>query len=302
MKYIDRDGKVTIQDSNQDRLLGWMYTHCLGRGILKVLVCPAISKAGGWLLGRRWSACLVAPFVKANKIDLSCYEKQEYASYNEFFTRRMKPGLRPLACGEQTLISPCDGKLSVYPITSGKKGESLFHIKNTAYTVKSLLRSEALAKCYDGGMACVFRLTVDDYHRYCYIDEGKKSGNIHIPGIFHTVNPVANDVVPVYKENTREYSLLKSRHFKTVLMMEVGALMVGRITNYHGRQAVRRGQEKGRFEFGGSTVILLFQKDAVSIDKQILRNTQCGYETTVKMGEKIGEACQDGVGRGCIRA
>ena len=123
MKYIDRDGKVTIQDSNQDRLLGWMYTHCLGRGILKVLVCPAISKAGGWLLGRRWSACLVAPFVKANKIDLSCYEKQEYASYNEFFTRQMKPGLRPLACGEQTLISPCDGKLSVYPITSGKRGK-----------------------------------------------------------------------------------------------------------------------------------------------------------------------------------
>ena len=122
------------------------------------------------------------------------------------------------------------------------------------------------------------------------IDEGRKSRNIRIPGVFHTVNPVANDMVPIYKENTREYSLLKSRHFKTVLMMEVGALMVGRITNYHQACEVKRGQEKGRFEFGGSTVILLFQENAVHPNEQLVLNTARGYETIVKMGERIGES------------
>ena len=87
---------------------------------------------------------------------------------------------------------------------------------------------------------------MDDYHRYCYIDDGKSQKNHRIPGVFHTVNPAAGDVLPIYKENTREYSLLKSRHFKTVVVMEVGALMVGRITNYHGgvpREAKTREKE-----------------------------------------------------------
>lgn len=286
MKYIDRDGVITIEDNSQDRLLKWMYTHLAGRMLLHFLVRPCISRAAGWVLDKGWSKCLIKPFIKKNKIDMTCYQECTYTSYNDFFIRKIKPEYRPLE-GEAALISPCDGKLSVYPITLGKDG-SLFHIKNTAYTVKSLLHSERLAGHYDGGYACIFRLTVDDYHRYCYVDDGKKSANYHIPGIFHTVNPAANDAEPIYKENTREFSLLKSRHFKTILMMEVGALLVGRITNYHEECDVKRGQEKGRFEFGGSTVILLFQKDAVCIEPRLLENTRNGFETIVRMGERIG--------------
>lgn len=288
MKYIDKEGHITTEDSMQDRLLKWMYTHKLGQNMLKVLVHPFVSKAGGWLLERRVSRCLIQPFIRSNQIDISCCKKQEFHSYNDFFTREIRADFRPLEGDEETLISPCDGKLSVYPIGQENGDKSTFCIKNTAYTVESLLRSKKLADYYEGGMACVFRLTVDDYHRYCYVDDGRKSDNHRIPGIFHTVNPAANDVVPIYKENTREYSLLKSKHFKTILMMEVGALMVGRITNYHEACEVKRGQEKGRFEFGGSTVILLFQKDAVQIDERLLRNTKEGYETIVKMGERIG--------------
>ncbi|MCI6466174.1 MAG: phosphatidylserine decarboxylase [Faecalicatena sp.] len=293
MKYIDKEGKISIEDSGQDKLLKWMYTHHMGRCMLKVLVHPMVSKAGGWMLDRGWSRCLIRPFVKKNQIDLDCCEKQKFRSYNDFFTRQMKSEYRPMEGNEGTMNSPCDGKLSIYPITCREGEKSSFCIKNTWYTVESLLRSKKLAQYYEGGTACVFRLTVDDYHRYCYVDEGDKSENHYLPGIFHTVNPIANDVVPIYKENAREYSLLKSRHFKTVLMMEVGALMVGRITNYHGACKVHRGQEKGRFEFGGSTIILLFQKDSVQIDERLYQNTQKGYETIVKMGEKIGTAHQD---------
>ncbi len=288
MKYIDRDGNMTEEKNGQDRLLEWLYTHRSGRLLIGLLVRPGISKAGGWLLDRRWSTCLIAPFVKKSGIDLSSYVDKKYKSYNDFFTREIKPGFRPLEGGEGALISPCDGKLSVYPITEKVGEESGFCIKNTEYTVKSLLRSSSLAKRYLGGWACVFRLTVDDYHRYCYVDDGEKSENYRINGIFHTVNPAAGDVYPIYKENTREYSLLKSRHFKTVLMMEVGALMVGRITNYHEACQVKRGEAKGRFEFGGSTVVLLFQKDAVELEERLVRNTQAGCETIIKMGERIG--------------
>lgn len=289
MKYIDRDGNITIEDSRQDRLLYRMYNSAIGRKILKILIKPGVSRAAGWLLNRQCSKILIQPFIRKNHIDMSLYEEKDYKSYNDFFIRQIRKKYRPIAQDRNALISPCDGKLSVYSIEE----DSRFKIKNTEYTLESLLRSKKLAKKYQGGYVCVFRLTVDDYHRFCYVDNGRKSKNYRIPGVFHTVNPAANDVCPIYKENTREFSLLKSEHFKTVLMMEVGALMVGRIVNHQEETYVIRGMEKGTFEFGGSTVILILQKNAVKLEEDILQNTQKGYETIVKMGEKIGEKWQD---------
>ena len=111
---------------------------------------------------------------------------------------------------------------------------------------------------------------------------------MHIDGALHTVNPVANDVYPIYKENTREYALLKTVNFGTVLMMEVGALMVGRIENVPLRGRVKRGKEKGNFAFGGSTIVLMTQKDRVLPDPDIFFNSEKGIETRVHLGEKIG--------------
>lgn len=284
MKYIDRKGNIIIEDSGQDKFLRRLYGSPAGRLILKFLIQPKISQVGGWLLSQKYSKILIKPFVQKNKINMSFYEEENYKSYNDFFIRKIRKECRPINEDASTFISPCDGKLSIYPVDEKK----YFRIKNTDYTLDSLLRSSKLARKYKGGYVCIFRLTVDDYHRYCYVDNGKKSNNYRIQGVFHTVNPVANDAYPIYKENTREFSLLKSEHFKTILMMEVGALMVGRIVNYQEEDYVVKGQEKGRFEFGGSTIVLLVQKHAVKFDETLLENTENGYETIVKMGEQIG--------------
>ena len=286
MKYIDRQGNISNADSGQDKLLKWMYSTPLGRGALKVLVQPCVSHVAGMFLDSSLSTCIIPEFVKRNNINMEDYVEETYSSYNEFFTRHIRPELRPLEGDANTVTAPCDGKLSVYKVNKN----STFNIKNTKYTLKSLLRSRELAKRYEGGTVCVFRLTVDDYHRYCYIDSGVKSGEYFIQGVYHTVNPAANDFYPIYKENTRQFSLLKSDHFKTVLMMEVGALLVGKIRNYKGHAKVSKGEEKGRFEFGGSTVVLIFEKDAVTIDKDLWNNTDKEYETIVRMGQSIGKA------------
>lgn len=280
-----RSGKTINGNDNQDRLLAALYGNSAGRRLVKLLVHPSISRVGGNFLSSPASKGLIKPFIKKNHIDMSQYEVASYSSYNDFFTRSIKEGKRPIDMEPSHLISPCDGKLSVYPITESGH----FYIKQTFYTLKSLLRNKALARRYEGGTALVFRLTVDDYHHYCYIDAGEKSRNFIIPGILHTVNPIANDFYPIYKENTREYCLLKSENFKTVLVMEVGALMVGKISNYHlGKSHVCRGNEKGMFEFGGSTIILLLEPGAAVIDTDILINSESQMETVVKMGEKIG--------------
>ena len=277
MKCMDRSGNRVKQNEAQNRVLFFLYKTKFGRAVLSVLVKPAISKIAGNFLDHSISKILIDPFVRKNNIQLSDYEEQDFYSYNDFFTRKIKKENRGIAQQVNELIAPCDGKLSVYPITE----EAEFMVKDTIYTMESLLQNEKLAKHYEGGQLLLFRLTVEDYHRYCYIDSGRKSTNHRIKGVFHTVNPVANSVFPIYKENTREFSLLKSDNFGTVLMMEVGALLVGRIVNYHEKTDVVRGEEKGRFEFGGSTVIICLEKGCGVIDEDIRKNSEEEIETVV---------------------
>lgn len=284
MKCVDREGCEIVKNDTQDKALAFLYQTRIGRGMLSVLIKPRISIVAGKFLDSSTSRWIIGPFMKKSGIDLSEYEMSDYRSFNEFFTRKIKPECRKIDWEKTHLIAPCDSKLSVYPISQGSR----FVIKDTEYSMESLLRSRKLAKHYEGGQLLVFRLAVDDYHRYCYVDDGLKSKNYRIPGVFHTVNPLANDVYPIYKENTREFSILKSQNFGRILIMEVGALLVGRIVNYHERKEVKRGKEKGRFEFGGSTVILCLEKNRAVIDEDILLNSSRGIETIVKMGEKIG--------------
>ena len=285
MKQKHRNGTVIDLPNSQDRLLAALYGNVMGRILLKPLTAPVLSKLAGQLLSTKASCLLIRPFIRRNGIDMSQFEPETYKSYNEFFSRRIRREARPMDYTPGHLISPCDSKLTVLPITP----DAWFTLKHTRYTVASLLKNVSLASEYAGGLALIFRLTVDDYHRYCYVAEGEKEENVSIPGILHTVNPIANDYYPIYKENAREYSILHSKEFEDILMMEVGALLVGKIVNHHEKAHVLRGQEKGYFQFGGSTVVLLFKAGAVKIDRDILENSRAGIETIVKYGEKIGE-------------
>ena len=284
MKIKFRDGRAVESENGQDRVLSALYKSALGRMALKPLTAPFLSRAAGKFLSTRMSCMFIKSFVKNNGIDMSQYEDRQFTSYNDFFARRIREGARRVDMDESHLISPADSKLSVCPITP----DGCFTIKHTAYTAASLLQNEALAERFMGGTLLIFRLTVDDYHRFCYMADGVKEENVHIPGKFHTVNPIANDHLPIYKENVREYTVLHTQAFGDMVIMEVGALMVGKIKNLHGKCPVRRGDEKGYFEFGGSTIAVLLQKDAARIDEDILQNTQDGYETVVRMGERIG--------------
>ena len=286
MKQKTRDGRLYEGADGQDRLLAALYGNAFGRMLLKPLTAPWLSKAAGAFLSTRASCIFIKPFIKSNRIDMSQFEPVAYESYNDFFSRRIREGARTVDMDPRHLISPADSKLTVLPIT--EKGR--FTLKHTQYTVGSLLRDPALAAEFVGGWACIFRLTVDDYHRYCYAFDAEKGENIRIPGSLHTVNPIANDFFPIYKENAREYTLLSTKEFGEVIAMEVGALLVGKIVNHPGAASVRRGQEKGYFQFGGSTVVLLLKKDTAVIDSDILENSQNGIETVVKFGEKIGIA------------
>lgn len=285
----DRKGKVWEEDSLQDRILEWMYSHAVGRLILRPLVSPVVSKIGGSLLSKGISRVLIKPFIRSHSIDMSQFERKKYISYNEFFSRKLVCGARPVEMSPDMFVSPCDSRLGVYEINRLRT----FLIKHTRYTVFSLLKNHILSEQYTEGYIWVFRLCVDDYHRYIYVDGGKESRRFRIPGVFHTVNPAAGDRLPVYKENTREYSILRSENFGEIIQMEVGAMFVGKIENRPRTAYVKRGEEKGNFAFGGSTVILMTKAGRVQPDKDILENSMRGIETKVKLGESIGKKICD---------
>ena len=284
MDYIDLQGKKVSNITNQDKLLSFLYTNIFGRMLLKPLIQPQVSKLAGRYLSSAHSKWLISKFIERNEINMDIYEECDYSSFNDFFTRKIKPDCRPVPEDLDVLISPCDCLATVYPIQEN----TTFSIKNTEYTLRSLLRSPRLAKRFRGGYAYVLRLTVEDYHRYLYSVSGKQSKNYHIDGTFHTVNPIANDYLPIYKENTREYTVIRSKEFGDVLQMEVGALLVGKISNHKQSTVVTRGEEKGFFEYGGSTIVVLTQKDRVTPRSDLLTNSKNGYETKVLQAHPLG--------------
>lgn len=286
MDYKDREGNLFRNMTGQDKFLEKVYSNVCGRFAMKILAAPVVSRAVGRFMDTWPSTFLIGRFIRKNHIRMTDYERRKYRSFNEFFTRRLKEGKRPVDREPSHLIAPCDGMVTVYPINLWTK----IFVKHSCYNVASLLRNEKLAAGYAGGCCVVLRLSVDNYHRYCYVDTAAKGRNRFIPGVLHTVNPAVLDHVKIYKENARSYCILDTKNFGKVVQMEVGAMCVGRIHNYHREALVRRGQEKGRFEFGGSTVVLLFQRDEVAIDDDILKNSAQGIETKVRLGEKIGKA------------
>ena len=229
MKYIvrDRNSKKNIIIESS-KTLNFFYDTLLGRIILKPFISKTFSNLMGKYMNSKYSLKRVDKFIDKNDINIYEYSKQKYTSYNDFFIRKVVESKRPINAHKNAFISPCDSKLTVYKIND----DLTLKIKDSYYSVDTLVDKDIMNE-YRGGYALVFRLSTDNYHRYCYIDSGTKGKNIHIDGIFHTVQPIALKHYNFYKTNTREYTILNTNNFDKVIEVEVGALGVGRIVNNH---------------------------------------------------------------------
>ncbi len=267
-------------------MLRFLYKTVFGRIILKISVKPAVSKAAGCFLSSGVSKWIIPFFIRKNKIDMTGVEIPEggFSSFNAFFTRKRRTGLDKSK--ENCLISPCDAFLSVEKIEEN----TIFNVKNTKFSLEDLLKDKGLAQKFYNGTALIFRLTPENYHRYCYPADGKIVHIRKVKGKLHCVRPIALRTVPVFAQNSREYQVLKTDNFGFVIQMEIGALLVGKITNYrHSLEAayVSAGEEKGYFEFGGSTIILLVQNGTIELNKEVYARMDNNGETIIKMGDAV---------------
>ena len=278
----DRKTKKYIEE-NELGILKFAYNSVMGRCILKPFTHKWFSNLYSKYLNSKLSKHKIKKFVIKNNIDMSEYVEKDYVSFDDFFTRDLKMNNRKLSKDKNTLVSPCDSKLSIYKIDDDVN----FNIKGSIYNVNDLLQDKKLASEFKDGYCLVFRLCVDDYHHYHFIDNGIVKSRKRINGKFHTVRPIAHENLKVFSENTREYTVLETENFGKVVQMEIGALMVGKICNIE-KDAFKRGDEKGYFRFGGSTVLLLFKKNTINLDEDILIESSKGNEIKVKLFEEIG--------------
>lgn len=269
-------------------MIWFLYKTPAGRAALRALTRPAISRWVGAFLDSRLSGWLVPLFIRKYKLDMREYGQKKYRSFNDFFTRKRCEG--DVDITPDCLISPCDGYLRVYPVSEGR----VYRIKHVEYHLDELLKSRKLAEKFAGGFCLVFRLTPQDYHRYCYACGGRAVQQKVIPGKLHCVRPVACASRPVFVENSREFTEIETERFGSVVQMEVGALLVGKIHNHSQEGPVIKGAEKGYFAFGGSTVLALVQKGRLAVDENIWRDTKRGRETQVRLGQAVGRLRQKG--------
>lgn len=270
-------------------VMRFLYSHPIGFALTEWLLKRRLATE---VYARRMrsprSRVKIGRFIENHSINIDEIEEpiESFASFNDFFIRKLKPSARPIDCNPDNLISIADCRLSAYSI---RKGE-VYPVKARSFTIAELVGDKKIAESYTGGLCLIFRLAPVDYHRFAYVDDCDQTPVKAINGFYRSVHPLSlRRMKAVFTENRREYCVLKTANFGDVIHIDVGATGVGRIVQNHPQGGqFARGEEKGYFEFGGSTVILLLKHGAAKIDEDIAEYSHRGIETIVRYGEKIG--------------
>jgi len=289
IQYYEREtGQLKTEKVAGEKWLVWLYYNPIGEATLWTLAKrKLVSSVYGKMMDRTSSGKRIHAFIEDFDIDMSVVREQEFKNFNDFFTRKLKDNARPVDTSSNIVISSADGKMMGYADISN----SDFIIKGFRFDVSSFLDDPVLAQKYLEGTLIIIRLAPVDYHRFHFPVSGNLTPGKKIEGDYYSVNPFAlRKKAEIFFLNKREYSIISNPLFGDVIMAEVGATMVGGIVQTYMGNSAKKGDEKGYFKFGGSTVVLLFEKSKINIDKDILINTANGYETAVKMGERIGDA------------
>ena len=280
----DRETKEsTAEKVYRDSGTRFLYNTTLGGICLLFLRLPIVSRIYGMLQRTRRSKKKIEKFIREYGINMNGF-KNEFRSFNDFIIR--KRANSEIDTNPDHLIAPADSCLLTYTIRGGE----IFSVKNKNYTLSGFLKDANLAREYEGGIFLVFRLRVYDYHRFCFMDNGAAAFRRRIRGFLDSVNSAVTGKFTL-SSNYREISVLKTTHFGDIVFAEVGAMLVGRIVQTHDAENFNKGEEKGYFEFGGSSIVILLKKGIVNIDRDILEYSAKGIETKVKYGERIGIKC-----------
>ena len=287
IEYYNRETKEVCEEIVMgDGFIKWAYQRMSGKILSPLLFKTSIlTRLMGAYFNSSFSKSRIKPTINDLNIDMSDFAKSadEFTSFNDFFYREIKPETRPFDKDEKTIVSPSDGRIFVY---ENINSESKMKVKGAEGSLEEIFNGNPP---FEVDKVAVVRLCPVDYHRYHFPCDGEILSSKKVKGDYHSVNPVALAAKPkCFCVNKREYSVLQNKNAK-VAIMEVGAFGVAGIYQTYQGNSVKKMDEKGYFDFGGSTVVLLFEKDTIQFSEDLIANSAKGYETLIKVGATIAE-------------
>jgi phosphatidylserine decarboxylase len=278
-----------------DKMVEWLYQSESGK-ILSNLVCKApISKLYGVLQDTAFSQKKIAPFISNFNIPMEDYLPEEgrntqspYSSFNKFFIRRFKEGKRSFIENQNEMAAFSEARYFGYECVHD---DERVPVKGFYLKPKALVANPKWEATFQDGPLLLARLCPVDYHRFHYPDDGIVLDDYRVSGMLHSVNPLALKAKgDILITNERHVTILETKNFGKLAYIEVGAVCVGKIVQskplFKG-QSFKRGEEKGYFLFGGSTVIVVGEKGKWTPSKDMIEYTKKGLETYVHLGMSV---------------
>lgn len=274
-------------------MLKWLYETGTGQMMSRILARPSFSKFYGFYQDSSLSKKKIKNFINEFSIDMDEFLPSAgrnfpdpYASFNEFFIRKFKEGKRAFVKDENLMPAFAEARYLAYEKVTK---EQTFPVKGEDLSAASILQKREWTKAFEGGPLFIARLCPVDYHRFHFPDDGRVLDHYQIKGDLHSVNPVALKYKSnILCTNERYVTILETKNFGKLAFVEVGAICVGKIVQSHNlKDSFKRGEEKGLFLFGGSTVILMGIPGSWVPDNDLLQRTAENMETFVKLGQGI---------------
>lgn len=290
-----RAGREVRERIYGERGLRWVYETRLGRLASRLLSGPGLSTLMGAYYDSRRSARGIAPFVRAFDVPMHEFVEEPWESFNQFFARRFRRGARPFESEPDRLPAFAEGR---YLAWTRVVPEQEVPVKGARVRARAVLTrpddpdSSRWAARFEGGPLLLARLCPVDYHRYHYPADGITRAAWRIAGPLHSVHPIAlrarGDILST---NERRVAILETERFGWLACVEVGAMGVGRIVQTHNEGTrFARGDEKGLFRFGASSVLLFGEPGRWAPDDDLVERTGRGVETLVRLGEGVARA------------
>lgn len=279
-----------------DKMVEWLYQSNSGKALSHLICQPAISKLYGALQDTAWSKNKIAPFIKNFNIPMDDYlpetqnTESPYSSFNQFFIRRFKEGKRAFVQNSDDLAAFSEARYLGY--NSVHDDESI-PVKGIYLKPKHLISNSLWEESFHDGPLLLARLCPVDYHRFHYPDDGIILDDYRVEGLLHSVNPLAlKSKQDILITNERHITIVETKNFGKLAYIEVGAICVGKIVQSKPLvkgDSFKRGQEKGYFLFGGSTVIVIGEKGKWTPSQDILEFTKKGMETYLHLGMSVAK-------------
>jgi phosphatidylserine decarboxylase len=291
------ENKMDIEKVYGDGMVKFAYGNPIGRLLGPVIASKMFSQLYGKSQDSLKSAQKVAPFLKNFNIPIDQYQKgsftenpieTSYKSFNEFFIRKFQEGQRTFTEKNDEMGAFAEAR---YFGHESMTDDLTIPVKGSMLRAVDLIGAPELAKDFIGGPLMIARLCPVDYHRYHYPDNGKTLKAFSVPGDLHSVNPLALKYrQDIFIKNERRVSILETEHFGKLAYIEVGATCVGKIVqSFDESKSFKKGDEKGYFLFGGSTVVLCGEKGKWVPSEDMLKKTKAGIETYIQLGDVVAQ-------------